>query len=88
MDLGEQIVLTGFAEDEPGSIIIIKKIVGNFVKQFTQRHEGFERLTLTQEGETVSGLLLVKGEKFVAQARDENLFFALDACLKSLERNA
>ena len=92
MELGEHIELVGFSDDA-AEIIIIKKLVGNHVKHFTERVDGFERLVLTRKEihanqHDVHGRLLIAGKEFFAEDTDYNLFFALDNCLKKLENQA
>lgn len=89
MELGEQIELVGFSE-EPAELIIIKKVVGNYVKRLMERIEGFERLVLTQKmvhgnQYEIHGKILYAGHEIFAETIDYNLFFTLDACLKKLE---
>jgi len=87
MDLGEQIHLEGFLEQEPGELLIAKKLIGNHVKSLIEHSPGFEKLTLKLEyGTTITvhGELLVSGKTRDATARDTNVFFALDSCLKEL----
>jgi hypothetical protein len=89
MDLGEQIALEGFLEREPGDLLIAKKLIGNHVKALSTRLPGFERLVLRLEYAstiTVHGALTLAGKTHEATAHDANVFFALDACLKSLGR--
>ena len=87
MDLGEQIALEGFLEREPGELLIAKKLIGNHVKGLSTRLPGFERLVLRLEYTstiTVHGALTVAGKTHEATARNTNVFFALDKCLKAL----
>lgn len=90
MYLGEQIELNGFEEREPGELLIAKKLIGNHAKALMQRMPGFERLILTVERTparcTVSGSVRVAGKTHDAAVHDQNVFFALDRCLKALGR--
>jgi hypothetical protein len=94
--LGGSIDLVGFRDIDGGSMIVVKKIVGNYTKKFTTRLENFERIIITMKpvhkvDETKSqyelhGRLLHSGKTENAELTDHNLFFALDKVLKSLEK--
>jgi hypothetical protein len=92
VDLGQYIELSGFSEKEPGELIIIKKLIGNYVKKVSENVQGFERLVISQieHGRQfeVKGRLLFDGKEAETEERDTNLFFALDSCLKKLQREA
>ncbi len=87
MELGGNIELIGFSEVDPNDLVIIKKIVGNYTKDLADGVDNFERIsvTLTQQGpfEVVSAAVVGK-ETFSAKTNDNNLYFALDACLKQV----
>ncbi len=88
MELGGNIELVGFDEEDSSDLIVVKKIVGNFTKHVSERVRGFEGLTITADLDdkcTVSGELLVGGHTLKASRRDENLYFALDGVLKDLD---
>lgn len=91
MELGELIVLNGFSE-EAAEMVIIRKLVGNHVKQLTESISGVERIELTRRtsgNKTVmSGVLCFAGKSVEAEVADSNLFFALDGCLKQLRKDA
>jgi hypothetical protein len=91
MELGEQIELTGFLEQEPGELLIAKKLIGNHVRSISDKNSGFEKMLLaldyTPGGIVVQGTLTVSGESKKAVASDSNVFFALDKCLKKLSLN-
>jgi hypothetical protein len=87
MDLGEYIELQGFTEEEPGELVVIKKMIGNYVKHALDRVPQFEKLVITHEANsrfTIHGKLLHAGKATEATHTDNNLFFALDGCLKRL----
>lgn len=92
MELGEHIELHGFVEDLYGELVIVKKLVGNHVKRLSERVDGYERLVLTRSQadgkEVVEGVLTAKGTAYEATGDDENIFFALDKCLKMLLEQA
>ena len=42
LQLGGNIELSGFREIDPASMVIIKKIVGNYARKFSDHFDGFE----------------------------------------------
>ena len=89
MDLGDFIQLEGFVEKEPGELIVVKKIIGNYVKRVSEKLPQFERLIVTQKPNgqyVIEGKLFWNGKEASYEHRDANLFFALDTCLKKLEK--
>jgi hypothetical protein len=89
VELGDFIKLEGFIEKEPGELIVVKKIIGNYVKHVSDRLPNFERLVVTQKGGsgyTIEGQIFWNGKEATYEHRDSNLFFALDTCLKKLEK--
>ncbi len=92
--LGGHIELAGFHDIDGGSQIILKKIVGNYAKRFSDLCAKFEMLKLQMktvhereksEKYEIHGMVLDNGKHYNASAADVNLFFALDSVLKKLE---
>jgi len=96
LNLGGNIELTGFSDLDGGSMVILKKIVGNYAKKMSDRAKNFENLKLTMkpvhereksELYEVKGYLFFGGQPTVAEETDRNLFFAIDKVLKRLEES-
>ncbi|MBI2546022.1 hypothetical protein HYV81_02470 [Candidatus Woesearchaeota archaeon] len=94
VSLGGNIELSGFRDIDPGSMVILKKIVGNFAKKFSDQNEDFQKLHVTmkplherEKGEIyeIHGRLMVNGSSFSAEMVDRNLFYCLDKVMKKLE---
>ncbi|MCF7860682.1 hypothetical protein K9M79_00430 [Candidatus Woesearchaeota archaeon] len=94
IQLGGNIELTGFRELDRSIMIIVKKMVGNYVKKFTERLEGFEKLSLTlktvhqtekSEKYEIKAMLVHKGKIHNSERVEYNLFVAIDEALKALE---
>ncbi len=93
-NLGEHIELSGFKDVDRESMIILKKMLGNFARKMLDRKEGFEKIKLhlkmTHETEgsvkfEIKGNLIVNGKTDSVEAIDRNLFYAVDTVLKKLE---
>jgi len=94
LELGGSITLSGFKEIDRGSMAILKKIIGNYAKKFSETCEQFESLSLTIK--TVSrdshkfemhGKVLDNGKVFTTEVVDHNLFFVVDKALKKMENS-
>jgi len=96
IELGGNIRLSGFKEIDGGSMIIIKKIVGSFVKKISEKNPKFQSLTITlkkihtsvkseKTGKFEFHALLVADKNYSAEVTHMNLMFALDKVLTKVE---
>jgi len=94
LQLGGNIELTGFKGLDGATLIVVKKIVGNYARKFSEIVQNFENLKVTlkavhkTEANQVNELhakILAAGKPTVAEETDRNLFFALDKVMKKLE---
>jgi hypothetical protein len=88
LELGGGIFLDNFEEIEPGKLIIVKKIVGNYTKDISEKVKGFKKITVNlEEGKEYKIKIGIEAsEKFVAEGEKENLFFALDEALSGINK--
>jgi hypothetical protein len=90
MQLGDKIELVNFHTFEKDKLLVIRKIVGNFVKNLQERHPDFEKLSLAFNAvhETkfeIKGGLKIGGKDYHSEIVDFNLFFAINSVLGKLE---
>ncbi len=87
--LGGNIELTGFRELDGGSMIVLKKIIGNYARRFSDTY-GSEKIELsmskTSDMFSLTGSVFCKGQKITAVHSDKNIFFLVDAVLKRIEQ--
>lgn len=98
IELGGNIELVGFKEVIDGAtMIVLKKIVGNYVRKFSEISKTFEKLTLTLKEVHTSqdeksrkfelhARVLNGGKPITSEVTDKNLFFAVDSALKKVEK--
>jgi len=90
MELGGNISLENFDSLDHSTLIVIKKIVGNYVKKISTSTNGFEKLHLilnnAQDRNEIKAKMTLKGNIHLSEALDSNLFFALDNCLSKLQK--
>jgi len=88
--LGGNIELTGFSDLDGDSMIILKKIVGSYTRKFSDSLKDFEKLVLELNEQDnkydINAKLMFGGKETSANAKDKNLFVALDSVLKELEK--
>lgn len=90
IELGGNITLDGaFSQIEPASLVIVKKMAGNYAKDISTNICEFENLSLIlNEGankKEIIGEIKINGEIRSCVAADNNLFFALDKALSQLK---
>lgn len=88
--LGSSIELTGFKEIEGATMVVIKKMVGTYVKNISEKAKKFEKINITlKSGEggnfQLETTLVDEGREIKAEESSNNLFFALDKVLKKIE---
>ena len=93
LELGGKIELTGFSSVENGQMIVIKKIVGNYAKKFSEIDDSFDGLKLTMKsihGDAsnkfeLRALVNIAGGPYNSKLEDRNIFFGIDKVLKNVE---
>ncbi len=92
--LGGNIELAGFKDIDGGSAVVLKKIIGNYARRFSEICNKFELLKLQMkkvhereksEIYEIHGFVLDNGKHYSSHISDPNLFFAVDKVLKKLE---
>jgi hypothetical protein len=86
--LGGNIELRGFNALDGGSMIVLKKIIGNYARRFADSHQSEKlALTLAQNADTyaLTGSVLLQGREFRAEHAGKNVFFLVDSVLKKIE---
>lgn len=80
IELGGNIKLDGFDDVEPAQLIVIKKVVGNFTKQYSEKTEVKELLVKLEKENNIT--VSLKGEKEITEnGEGDNLFFVLNEIL-------
>lgn len=87
--LGGNIELSGFRTLDAGSMIVLKKIIGNYARKFADNH-GSEKLMLqlatNADVFALTGSVRLQGKEVSAEHADKNVFFLVDVVLKKLEQ--
>ena len=89
LQLGGNIELLGASAFDAATLIVLKKIVGNYARQFSNRTP-FQKLSIAitkqEKNISLSTVLVMNNNSLTADANHTNLFMGLDIALKQLER--
>ena len=95
LELGGNIVLSGFSGLDAANMIVLKKIVGNYARKFSDRSETFEKLHLTMKAVhkkeeqpkkfELHAKLIDNGKVTTSELTERNLFVGIDSALKKIE---
>jgi len=75
--------------------VVLKKVIGNYTRKFSDRCKGFESITITMKpihevGDSKKYEINVKvmdcGKPLNTEITDKNLFVAVDNALKKIEK--
>ena len=91
--LGGSIELSGFRSVDSSSMIVIKKIIGNYAKRITELTKKLEKLHITlkpiherekSEKYELHAKIIDGGKVYTSEITDRNLFVAIDGVLKKI----
>ncbi len=92
ISLGGNIALSGFNNIEKAKLFVIRKIVGNYVKQLMEKRNDYEKLDITLEGDETNPKLKVEasfaGNPITEESSGTNLFVTLNECLNRILEKA
>ncbi len=95
LELGGNIELSGFSEIDSASLIIVKKVVGNYVKKISEQNKKFEKLSLnmkevhkTEKSEKyeIHCVVTIGGKNFASEITERNLFVGIDSVLRKVDK--
>ena len=95
LELGGSIELSGFSEIDSASLIIVKKVVGNFVKKVSEQNKKFEKLTLRMKGVhkteksekyEIHCVVAIGGKNFTSEVTERNIFVGIDSVLRKVDK--
>jgi len=84
IELGGNIKLDGFESIEPAQLIVVKKMVGNYAKEISEKIEFSEFLVSLKET-TVSVKVTTKDKEISEEESGDNLFITLDKVLAKVK---
>ena len=94
MELGGNIELVGFHELASSDLIVLKKIIGNYVRRFSNHlNEDYESASVhlkkihgaKSSRYEVHAKVIAKGKQFVSEAVENNIYIGVAEVLKKLE---
>jgi hypothetical protein len=92
IELGGNIKLNGFEKLDIPTLIVVKKIVGNYTKKINELNSDFAELILDLEAKdkifSLSAKLAKKSGETTFSATEENLFFAISNTLDNILKDS
>jgi ribosome-associated translation inhibitor RaiA len=94
IELGGNIELSGFAELETSELIVLKKVIGNYARKFSdQLQENYQRLVINLKqihGKSSSKFevqikLMTQSKPYTSEVTENNLFVCVADALKKIE---
>jgi hypothetical protein len=89
--LGGNIELIGFKELDGGSMVILKKMIGNHVRKMSDAAGNFEKLTVSlkkvgagSKKFEIQAKAINNGRPYSSEVTDFNVFFTVDKALSSI----
>ncbi|MDP3916931.1 MAG: hypothetical protein Q8Q42_01440 [Nanoarchaeota archaeon] len=91
IELGGNIKLKGFSELDVASLVVVKKIVGNYTRELSKIHNDFTELLLelSSKGSSdfnINANFSKKSGNLTSSANGSNLFFTLSAALGNISK--
>ncbi|PIN86778.1 hypothetical protein COV19_03170 [Candidatus Woesearchaeota archaeon CG10_big_fil_rev_8_21_14_0_10_44_13] len=88
IQLGGNIQLEGFEALEPGKLVVVKKMVGNYARQISDSNKDFEKLSMVLKKEggmfELKAAAIIAGKESSKVVNDSRLFYGLDNALNGL----
>jgi hypothetical protein len=91
VQLGGNIEMNGFENIRVTDQIVLKKIIGSFVKYISTQHQQFQKCSIAllnpaKESDEQYNLKiqLMLDKEYCAETQDNNIYFALDKACKSI----
>ena len=86
IELGGNIKLDNFEALEPALLIVVKKVVGNYTKKISESIQDFKGIIVTLESkqENIVKVKVTADKVYETEAKEKNLFFALDKALGAI----
>jgi len=89
LQLGGNIELSGFSALDGGTMVVLKKIVGNYARRMSDKAKKFEKLSITMKKVHDSqyelcAKMIDNGKVINSSTTDRNLFVGIDIALKKI----
>ena len=89
LQLGGNIELSGFSGLDGGAMIVLKKIIGNYVNKMSHQTTNLEKVSITmktvhENKYELKAKILHNGTAVNGSAIDRNIYVAVDTALKSI----
>ncbi len=87
MQLGGNIELVNFHSLDFGKLVVVKKIVGKYAKEISEKNPSFSKLKITlKENNELEAVVSINDNDYSESSSSNNLFFALDNVLNKFNK--
>lgn len=83
--LGGNIELKGFGDVEAAQMIVVKKMVGSYLRKITDDGVDAQKLVVEKDNDTIKATLTTPEGDKTSEEKNSNLFFGLDQSLAKLK---
>jgi ribosome-associated translation inhibitor RaiA len=87
IQLGGNIELSGFKDVDRAQIVVVKKMVGSYVKTMSEKNSNFNKLkvSMAKEGDNIKiNAEMTADKNYTGEGTGNNLFIAFDLALKKI----
>lgn len=81
IELGGNIKLDNFEGIDGGTFVVVKKIIGNYTKQISEKNKNFKEIIVTKEGDTGIKVKCVCDKEINVEVKEKSLMFSLGKAL-------
>jgi len=87
MQLGGNIELVNFHSLDFGKLVVVKKIVGKYAKEISEKNSSFNKLkVILKENNEIEAIVSINNNEYSENASSNNLFFSLDKVLSNFNK--
>lgn len=81
IELGGNIKLENFDDIVGGILVVVKKIIGNYTKQISEKNKNFKEITVTKEGDNGIKIVCMCDKEIKVEVNEKSLMFSLGKAL-------
>ena len=83
IELGGNIKLENFEDIDKGILVVIKKMIGNYTKQISEKNKNFKEILVSRDGNNIK-IVCMCDKEIKAEVEERNLMFGLGKALNEI----
>ena len=76
--------MEGFNEVEPAQMVVVKKMVGTYVRKITDAGLNPDKVTIKKDGEKITAIVVSGDKEITGEDSNANIFFSLDRAISKV----